>query len=62
MFIITDEDLSKFQSTVKDVLAGLASGNQRVDQIVPLGEDYSPVVVTGYWVGDIIRIDIKVKK
>jgi len=62
MFIIADEDLGQFQRTVSDVLAGLASGKQRIDQVVQLGDELEAVVVTGYWVKDIIRIDIKVKK
>ena len=48
MFIIADEDLSEFQKTVNDVLAGLASGSSRIDQVVQLGDDLDSVVVTGY--------------
>lgn len=62
MFIIADEDLGQFQLAVNDVLAILASGSQRIDKTVQLGDDFNTVVVTGYWVNDTIRIDIKVKK
>jgi len=62
MFIIAQEDLIKFQETVDEVLSQIAGGKQRVDEYVQLGDDFNPVIVTGYWVKDIIRIDIKVKK
>jgi len=35
---------------------------QKISRNVDLSDDLSPLVVTGYWVRDILRIDIKVKK
>ena len=63
MFIIADEDVGKFQNTVCDVLAGLASSHKRrIDQVISIGDGLDNVVVSGYWVVDTIRIDIRIKK
>lgn len=59
MFIIAEEDIGKVESVVGKVLNMLAEGTKRIDCDVELGDDLLALKVTGYWVNDIIRIDIK---
>jgi len=62
MFIIADEDITKIKITINDVLYGLTSGHKRVDQVVELGNGLDTIVISGYWINDIIRIDTRIKK
>lgn len=62
MFIIASEDYPKVQATVSNIIYSLSEGASRVDKPVYLGDNYTPITVTGYWVIDTMRIDIKVKK
>lgn len=59
MYYILDEDLAKLYPYVNDVIKALSAGMQRVEQQVTVGEDLPVFKITGYWVGDIIRLDIK---
>ena len=62
MFIIAEEDIGKVQRVVNQVLAVVALGTQRVVQDVDVGNGLPSLVVSGYWVVDTIRIDIRIKK
>lgn len=62
MFIIADEDIGKVKSVVSQVLSIVALGAQRVDKSVDMGNGLDSIVITGYWVIDTIRIDIRIKK
>ena len=66
MFIIADEDIGKVKVAIGDVLSIVARENSRISSKisteVDIGDGLDSMVVTSYWAGDIIRIDIKVKK
>ena len=62
VFYIAPDDVSKITATLHSVVLALSSGKLRVDEDIDLGDDFKPLKATGYWVGDVIRIDIKVKR
>ncbi len=62
MFIIANEDIGKVKVTVCEVLSTLNDGAKKVSKEVEIGDEFHPMIVTGYWVGNIIRIDIKIKQ
>lgn len=62
MFIIADEDMGVVKVAVCEVLSTVADGAKRVDKEVDVGDGICPIVVTGYWVVNTIRIDIRIKK
>jgi len=62
MFIIANEDIGKVKVAVCEVLSTLVDGAKRVDRDIDMGDGLPSLVVTGYWVVDTIRIDIRVKK
>lgn len=62
MFTVAPEDLPKIHSKLCTVVKALSSGMQRVDQLVDIGDGIMPIKVTGYWMNDIMRIDIKLRK
>ena len=61
MFYILAEDIGKILEVVGEVVATLGNGTKRVDKEVDIGDQTNPIKISGYWVNDIIRIDIKVK-
>lgn len=61
MFIIADEDMGKVKVTVCEVLGTVADGAKRVDKDIDVGDGICPMAVSGYWVGDTIRIDLRIK-
>lgn len=62
MIIIPSEDADKIVEQLRPVIKGLGAGQKRVDLDISFGEDYSPVKASGYWIGDVLRIDIKIKQ
>ena len=66
LFYILPEDISKINESLLNILTSLAcNGVKRIDADVSVGENYSPIEISGlsgYWIDDTIRIDIKVKK
>jgi len=62
MFIIVNEDIDKVKVAVCEVLSTLADGAKRIDKDVDIGDGLDSMVVTGYWVMDTIRIDIRIKQ
>ena len=61
MFYILAEDVSKIQEVVGEVIAALGNSAKRIDKDVHIGDQTSPIEISGYWVDDIMRIDIKIK-
>ncbi|GAI12538.1 unnamed protein product [marine sediment metagenome] len=62
MFIIADEDMPVVEAAVGVVLNAVADGAKRFDKEVDIGDGICPIVVSGYWVVDTVRIDIRIKK
>jgi len=62
MFIIADDDLDNVADKVLEVLTAVANGAKRIDKDVDIGDGLDSMVVTGYWVVDTIRIDIRIKQ
>jgi len=62
MFVIADDDLDNVANKVLEVLTALANGAKRIDKDVDIGDGLDSMVVTGYWVKDVLRLDIKIKR
>ena len=60
MFVIADDDMPKVKAVVSEVLSTVADGAKRFDKEVESGDEFNPLKVSGYWVGDTIRIDIRI--
>lgn len=61
MIYILGEDADKITEQLRSIIKGLGLGQKRIDLDLVLGENYLPIEASGYWVGDVLRIDIKVK-
>jgi len=61
MMIILDEDLSKINNGIYNIVKVLGMEMKRAELEVTVGEDTSIAKITGYWINDIIRIDIQFK-
>ena len=59
MFYAAEEDLGKIQVTVGQAAALLLQGVKKAELDVELGDEIHPIEVTGYWVNDLLRIDVK---
>ena len=57
---LTKETINELLLTIRQIIAGLYDGMERVDTSVSLVDMNKKVKITGYWVEDLIRIDIKV--
>ena len=62
MFIVANEDMPIVKAAVTYVLRAVIDGAKRFDKEVDIGDGICPLVVSGYWVVDTIRIDVKIKK
>lgn len=62
MFIIADEDIPVVKEVVTRTIRILNKGIGRVDLKVDVGDGICPIIVTGYWVNDVLRLDIKIRK
>ena len=56
MFHLAEEDIPVVQEHVDKAILALSNGATRIDLTA-----IEPVKVTGYWVKDMMRIDIKLK-
>jgi hypothetical protein len=58
---IPNEDVSKFIPHLTEVLKVLGQGCKRseVESEITIGDTIAIANIKGYWVGDLIRIDIK---
>jgi len=61
MFIIANEDMPVVKVAVCEVLSTVADGAKRFDKEVDIGDGICPLKISGYWVVDTIRIDIRIK-
>jgi len=59
MIFILNEDLNKVNQEINHVISVLGNGIKRVDSEVRIGEDNCIANVSGYWINDLMRIDIK---
>ncbi len=61
MKYILTEDVSKFVSPITQVIASLGNGAKKleVEQEITVGDEVVIANVKGYWIGELIRIDIK---
>lgn len=55
---ILAEDSSKIAACLGELLKGLGNGMKRCDLDITIGDDVPILHAKGYWVGDMIRIDI----
>ena len=62
MFYIAEEDLSTVKEAVAYTMFVLNSGKERLDTGIQIGTNCPALKVTGYWVNDVMRIDIKVAR
>lgn len=62
MFYISEEDIPRINGYLLRTVKKLGSGNKRVGTDVNLGDNLPSLVISGYWVGDVLRIDVKVAK
>jgi len=58
---IADEDVARIQCKVYKAVATLANGMRKVEQDVDPGDGLGVIEVVGYWVNNIMRIDIKLR-
>jgi len=61
MIFITSEDVDKIKETVGQAIASLGQGMKKVELDVDLGDQLKSIEISGYWVVDTMRIDIKLK-
>ena len=61
MKYILAEDVSKFVSPLTQVIATLGCGGKKteVESEISVGNEEVIANVKGYWIGDLLRIDIK---
>ena len=59
MLYILPEDIEKLYPKVKEVIVALSTVMQKVEMLVTVGEDIPVFKITGYWITDGIRLDIK---
>ena len=60
MFVIADEDMPKVLGSVNRVIGAITNGLKRLDEWVDIGDGICPLKVSGYWVGDTLRLDIRI--
>ncbi len=61
MWFIATEDTDKMIPALITIINALGNGAKRLDQEIDIGNGLKPLVASGYWVGDVMRIDIKLK-
>ena len=61
MIFIAPEDVDKIKETVGQAIANLGQGIKKVELDIDLGDQLNSIEVSGYWIVDTIRIDIKLK-
>jgi len=61
MIYIAPEDISHIQLEVCKAIDMLGKGAKKVEFDVDIGDQLNPIKVSGYWIADLMRIDIKLK-
>ena len=59
MLYILEEDIEKLYPKVKEAIRALSTVMQKVEIPVTIGEDIPVFRITGCWITDGIRLDIK---
>jgi len=59
MKYILAEDIAIFSRTITKAVEQLGSGVKRIELEIELSDQVPVADLIGYWVGDLIRIDIK---
>ncbi len=59
---ILDEDIPKFLQTIEKAIVQLNSGIKRIELEIDIGDGIPIAKITGYWIVNAIRIDIKFKR
>lgn len=59
MKYILAEDTEKFSSVVSKAIEQLGSGVKRIELEIKIGDQEPVANLVGYWVNDLMRIDIK---
>lgn len=62
MFHVLNEDIPKIMSSVDKVIRFLGNGASKVEENVSLENALPSLKISGYWVEDVMRIDIKIKQ
>jgi len=62
MYHILAEDLAKLYPSINNVIKLLSSGTQKVEMLATIGEDLPVFRITGYWITNGIRLDIRLVK
>ena len=59
MVELTEREKPKLLEAVRQTINTLCEGAKRTDRSATVDFRPEPIEVTGYWVGDMMRIDIK---
>lgn len=59
MKYILAEDVERFSFAIAKAIEQLGSGVTRIELAIDVGEDEPVADLVGYWVGDLMRLDIK---
>jgi len=59
MIHILEEDVDKFLPLLHETIKSLGSGARKTEYEVELGDQVVIANMKGYWMGNLIRIDIK---
>ena len=59
MTTLTESEKVRVLNTIKETIDTLSSGAKRTDHSTLIDFRPEPIEVTGYWVGNIMRIDVK---
>jgi len=59
MLYILEEDIEKLYPKVKEAIIALSTAMRKVEMLVMVNENIPTFKITGYWIKDGIRLDIK---
>ena len=59
MVELTEREKPKLLEAIRETINTLTKGAKRTDRSTIIDFRPEPIEVTGYWVGDLMRIDIK---
>jgi len=62
MLYILEEDIEKLYPKVKEAIVALSTIMRKVEMLVTIDENRPVFKITGYWITDGIRLDIKLVK
>jgi len=62
MKYILAEDIEMFSRVISKAVEQLGSGVKRIELEIDVGEGLPVADLVGYWVNDLMRVDIKLKQ